>query len=207
MLPTPSEPLELLHEKTAGRSCRRRAKPDLQNRDRRRCHGNGLPRTGNPARRRACRFSTDLRPRCELRPKAKPGHRRGHSRRLAKRQRHAATPVTGRQVLLRTTWPSAPTTWATATGRGSPKPSAPGDLPWEGRSRPRTRDDPIKPRKRSIAGNANSTLSRTRAKGDATWRPGQPRPLPAGEILVNDSVGHAHFMRFYPQNCPQCPLR
>ena len=28
-LPTPSEPLGLLHEKAAGHSCRRRAKPDL----------------------------------------------------------------------------------------------------------------------------------------------------------------------------------
>jgi hypothetical protein len=92
-LPTPSEPVRAPARKSGGAFLPTARQAGPSHRDRRRCHGNRVPRTGTFARRRACLFSTDLRPQHPPRPKAWPWHRRGLSRRVARRQRHAATPL------------------------------------------------------------------------------------------------------------------
>ena len=64
-------------------------------------------------------------------------------------------PWTGRQVLVRATWPSIPTTEASAAEPRRPKPPAPDDLPWEGQQPPANARHPGSPLQgRLKAGNA-----------------------------------------------------
>lgn len=124
-------------------------------RDRRRCHGNRVPRTGTFARRRACRS----RPTSGR--NTHPARRRGLG--IAEAFHDAwrgasampRPPWTGRQVFMRTTRPSTPTTEASTAEPRRPKPSAPDDPPWEGLKPPANTHHPNSPLQgRLEAGNA-----------------------------------------------------
>ena len=104
--------------------------------DRRRSLDSGAPRTGSLAQRKACLFPTDLRLQYQLRPKAEHRHRRGPPQRMARCQRNAATPWTGRQVFNENDL-AFPLDDRGEYGKPhQPKPSTPDDLPWEGRQLP-----------------------------------------------------------------------
>ena len=119
-LPTPSEPVRLLHEKAAGRSCRRRARPDLHIATGAAAFARDSLGPGVHAQRRARHPSTDLPAATPPRPKAWPVSPGPH---MTQTEAGATPqpPWTGRQALMRRTWPSASMTTATAMSLATPE--------------------------------------------------------------------------------------
>lgn len=163
----------------------------------------GPPRTGDPAQRNACRFSTDPRSRCERRPKAKPRHRRGLAMTTDETPASCRDPVEPEgKSLMRTTWPSASTTGSNATGRAHPsrrrRTTRPGKSK-AARGRAPIRRNPAnrtRPLARPDAFAYCLNLIRLCVRNNLTeWA---RRQFP-----VNDSAIGAHLLRAYPPNYPQ----
>jgi hypothetical protein len=130
-LPTPSEPVRLLDEKAAGRSCRRRARPDLHIATGAAAYARGSLGPGAYAQRRAHRLSTDLRPQhhpARKRGPASPGNfmKRAETRAMPR------PPLAGRQVLREGPGLPPRRPKGIRVRRTPLKPATPDDPPWEG---------------------------------------------------------------------------
>src|SRR5438876_1567546 len=145
-------------------------------RDRRRSLDSGAPRTGSLAQRKACLFPTDLRLQYQLRPKAEHRHRRGPPQRMARCQRHAATPWTGRQVFNENDL-AFPLDDRGEYGKAARTQTIDAGQPALGRTTAARERTPLRfiPARQGQAGRRGPTLSRTAGKVDPSWRSRQPR--------------------------------
>ena len=174
--------VRLLYEKTAGRSCRRRARTTFHSTT----GATALPRAPSDKELRPTGFLPFLdRP-----PAATPGHPRtaltpaGFARPDRRRSVPPKDPMrTGRQVLLRAAWPPISTTGAGRTEMRQLQRPTPDSPPWEG---PRPPADPRHPTL-SLLGRAA-----TGARPDALayWWNSDPNPSsqqPVSRYNVADS--------------------
>jgi hypothetical protein len=127
-LPTPSEPVRAPARKSGGAFLPTARQAGPSHRDRRRCLGNRIPSDREP--RPAKGPSVLDRPpgrNTHLARRRGPASPRPFTARGCDTSAMPRPPWTGRQVLVRTTWPSTSMTEASAAEPHRPKPSTPDD--------------------------------------------------------------------------------